>query len=148
MDLIEIKNEFENEENKLKTQVGQTLPQRVRKRKLIVKKLKKSRKNFKRNKHVEIEYLKITLSYPRDRLARQEKMLKDEVKYLKTVSLHTGDGLPRLEKMLKEEIEYLKTVPSHLRDILARLEKKLNNKTEYLKATPSHPRDEIKNPQR
>ena len=55
MDSIEIKNEFENEENKLKTQVGQTLPQRVRKIKLIVKKLKKSRKNFKRNKHVEIE---------------------------------------------------------------------------------------------
>ena len=112
---------------KLKKQVGQKFPQRVKKRKFLVKKSKKLKKP-QENEHAYIDYLKITPAHPRDRLARLEKVLKDEIKYLKTVHSNRRDRLSRLEKMLKDKIKYLKTVLSHPRDRLGRLEKTLKDK--------------------
>ena len=167
MDSIEIKNDFKNEENKLKKQVGETYPLRVKKRsrKLKGKPSTKSKKTHE-NENEEVEYFKTTDSHLRDRLVRLEKtlndkleflrtvplhprtfapaklerMLKDELEYLRTVPLDPRNRLASLEKMLKDEMEYLKTVPSHLRDRFARLEKALKDELEYLKTTPLHPR--------
>ena len=62
--------------------------------------------------------------HPRNRLAKLEKMLKDEVEYLKTVPLRPRDRLALLKKTLKDELKYLETTPSHPRDKLMRKVKK------------------------
>ena len=102
MDSIEIKNEFKNEENKLKKQVGETYPLRVEKRSRKLKEETSARpKKTYKNKYKEVKYLKTTSSHPRDRLARLEKTLKDELEYLRTTPSHPRDRLARLDKTLK-----------------------------------------------